>query len=196
MIDIDHFKSINDDHGHATGDEVLQAVGKTLLNESRQSDIVCRYGGEEFSVLMRDTDLESAMAIAERFRQAIKSLEFENLSITVSVGVSSFSLGATDAHELIDQADQCLYAAKRNGRDQVVRFDHIESLGSSDDSVECPEGEQRDSKVLHEIDATDDEDTLLDLVQSVLNETNEISRKGTQMDLLCQKLMEMTSDAK
>lgn len=123
MVDIDHFKRVNDTHGHAIGDQVLQRVAQVLGRTARESDIVCRYGGEEFAILLPYTGLTEAAETAERFRHSLESAQFPQLSITASLGVSAINLGAKNPQELLDQADRCLYAAKRNGRNQVVRWD-------------------------------------------------------------------------
>ena len=123
MVDIDHFKLINDNHGHAAGDEVLRKVAAVVIKTAADGDIVCRYGGEEFSVLMPDTGLDEAELRAERIRLAIKSLQLGELKVTASLGVSSIHQEAESPQDLLDQADKCLYVAKRNGRNQVVRFD-------------------------------------------------------------------------
>lgn len=142
MLDVDHFKSVNDHHGHAMGDEVLQHVGLTLLKESRESDLVCRYGGEEFGVLMPHVDIEGAEEFAERLRVAVAELDFEGLSVTASFGVTDRTFGATDIQSMLDQSDQSLYAAKKTGRNRVTRFDELDSLPIPD------EGEQRtDSEI-------------------------------------------------
>ena len=125
MVDIDFFKSINDNHGHSMGDEVLRKVGAVLRDTARVGDLVCRFGGEEFCVLLPHTDIDDAAAAGERFRVAIEAAKFDVLSITASIGVSSRSLGPEDAQGMIDQADKCLYVAKKNGRNQVVRFDNV-----------------------------------------------------------------------
>jgi diguanylate cyclase (GGDEF)-like protein/PAS domain S-box-containing protein len=125
MTDIDFFKSINDNFGHSFGDEVLRAVAHTLKQAAREGDIVCRYGGEEFCVLMRDADPEAAARGAERFRQAVASIKLPKITVTASFGLSSTSMGAQNNQELLDQADKALYAAKRNGRNCVVRFDEV-----------------------------------------------------------------------
>jgi diguanylate cyclase (GGDEF)-like protein len=126
MVDIDHFKSINDNHGHATGDDVLRKVAAVVMKTVAEGDIVCRYGGEEFSVLMPDTTLDDAELRAERIRLAIKALRVGDLKVTASLGVSSYVLKAASPQDLLDQADKCLYVAKRNGRNQVVRYDKAE----------------------------------------------------------------------
>ncbi len=89
----------------------------------RPTDVVCRYGGEEFSVLLPHTDVENACIVAERIRAAIEATDFDGLKVTSSIGVSAISFGAKDPNELLDQADKCLYVAKRGGRNQVVRYD-------------------------------------------------------------------------
>ena len=123
MVDLDHFKSINDTHGHHTGDVVLEMTSKLLKLGRRPSDLVCRYGGEEFCILLPHTEIDAAGMVAEQLRELIAKTDYEGISVTASIGVSARSLGAADPQVLIDQADKSLYIAKRNGRDRVVRFD-------------------------------------------------------------------------
>ncbi len=125
LADIDHFKSINDQHGHAVGDDVLKAVASALSEQLRESDSLCRYGGEEFCVLLPRQDIGQGMVVAEHLRAAVERLEVGGLSVTASFGVSSNVLGAADPQQLIQQADEALYAAKRNGRNQVCRWDQM-----------------------------------------------------------------------
>lgn len=125
MVDLDHFKSINDNHGHAVGDKVLQRVAEALKAAARKSDFVCRYGGEEFSVLLPHIDLDGAMQCAERFRQIIVELQPAGLDVTASLGVSSNCFGARQPAEMLDQADKALYAAKRTGRNRVAKWDDV-----------------------------------------------------------------------
>ena len=125
MVDVDHFKSVNDTHGHSVGDQVLQKVAETLQQTVRDTDIVARYGGEEFAVLMPNTDILDAAVLAERLRKALATMKMPLWSITASLGVSSTSQSPASPQELLDQADKCLYVAKRNGRNQVVRFDQV-----------------------------------------------------------------------
>ena len=127
MADIDFFKSINDRFGHSKGDEVLRLFAATLKQAARDTDVVCRYGGEEFCILMPDTDIQAAEQAAERLRLAIANFKHPQLSVTASFGVSSRSLLASNPQELLDQADKCLYVAKQNGRNCVVRFDRVSS---------------------------------------------------------------------
>jgi diguanylate cyclase (GGDEF)-like protein len=124
MVDIDHFKSINDRLGHQAGDEVLKNVAQALRHSARTQDLVCRYGGEEFVVICPDTDLKSAVQCGERLRQKVSELTHpgrgESFSLTVSVGVAERrpDMGSIDA--LLACADACLYAAKEAGRNRVV----------------------------------------------------------------------------
>lgn len=122
MVDIDHFKSVNDTRGHSTGDEVLKAVAAILRVTARDGDLVSRFGGEEFCILLPKTSLKEATAAAERFRRKIASAPIEGLSITASLGVSERTLGARQPSQLLEQADQSLYVAKEQGRNQVVHW--------------------------------------------------------------------------
>jgi diguanylate cyclase (GGDEF)-like protein len=124
LCDIDHFKSVNDTHGHPMGDVVLKGVAKTLQKEARATDIVARYGGEEFAVVMPETDAAGALVIAERIRERVKALVFETtqgqLKVTLSLGVAGVPDDAATKGDLVERADGCLYHAKRNGRDRCV----------------------------------------------------------------------------
>jgi diguanylate cyclase (GGDEF)-like protein len=130
MVDIDHFKRVNDAHGHAAGDEVIQLVAQALATEMGASEEVCRYGGEEFCVALADTPLEQAMCIADRVNKKVQLPGFARVPVAVSIGVSTTCSGSRTIAELIDQADQALYAAKQQGRNRVMRFDQI-GYGSS-----------------------------------------------------------------
>lgn len=125
MVDIDHFKSINDKFGHSVGDDVLQTVAKALQVPLREADVLCRYGGEEFAVVLPNSDIEQAAVVAERLRSEIAHLQMPNLKVTASLGVSAISESPSDAQEMLDQADRCLFVAKRQGRNQVVRWDRV-----------------------------------------------------------------------
>ncbi len=125
MTDIDHFKFFNDRFGHAVGDQVIQVVAKILQQEIRPGDILGRYGGEEFCILMPGNTPEQTVLAAERLRKAIEDKASQTIrttsgtKITMSFGVSAFSVGASDPLDLVDQADKGLYAAKQGGRNQV-----------------------------------------------------------------------------
>jgi diguanylate cyclase (GGDEF)-like protein len=120
MFDLDHFKSVNDNYGHDTGDRVLLNVAKTISERLRELDAFARWGGEEFLILARETKLEGAMALAETCRARLEQTEMEMVGrITVSIGVAQYVEGET-IRELIHRADQALYAAKNAGRNRVM----------------------------------------------------------------------------
>ena len=124
IIDIDHFKSFNDTYGHQAGDAVLKQVAQTLKNNSRATDIVCRYGGEEMSIILTNTDKEEAMKKAERVCSAVAERVFklsatQTVHVTISVGVSTFPEDGETPQQIIEIADQGLYYAKEHGRNQV-----------------------------------------------------------------------------
>lgn len=119
MFDIDFFKNVNDTYGHPFGDEVLEQVSMTLRQEIRAVDIAGRYGGEEFLVVMPETDLPEAIGISERVRLAMEALTWKHpITVTISAGVARWQDGET-ASELIARADALLYEAKQGGRNQV-----------------------------------------------------------------------------
>ena len=119
MFDIDHFKKINDTHGHQVGDEVLKVVGKALKDTCRDFDTIARYGGEEFAVILPTTSVEVAYKVAERLRGAIASADTP-VPITTSAGVSVFPTNATSPEDILKAADDALYESKRAGRDRVT----------------------------------------------------------------------------
>ena len=123
MLDIDHFKSFNDSHGHPAGDEVLRRVAEILRTLVRESDVVARYGGEEFIFLLPSTDAESALALAERLRIGIESSDWPVRAITASLGVASLGPETLRAETLIDQADRALYHSKRHGRNRTTHYE-------------------------------------------------------------------------
>jgi diguanylate cyclase (GGDEF)-like protein/PAS domain S-box-containing protein len=127
MADIDHFKQVNDVHGHVIGDEVIRRVAEALDSTLRASDAVGRYGGEEFCIFLSGANAEAAAAVAERLRSKIDTPGFARAPVTVSFGVSSNELGAGNLTELIDQADEALYVSKRTGRNRVTRWDQRDS---------------------------------------------------------------------
>jgi diguanylate cyclase (GGDEF)-like protein len=125
MIDLDHFKRINDAHGHQAGDFVLVAVAGLLRNQIRSSDIVCRYGGEEFALVLPEASLENVRLRAEHVRAAIKRLDLKHQNVplggvTASLGVALFPHHADNPDSLIRAADEALYEAKHTGRDRTV----------------------------------------------------------------------------
>ncbi len=125
MIDNDFFKSVNDTYGHHAGDEVLRAVSKLLRDMHGEKDLVCRYGGEEFCVVLPGRDVRQGERQAEQIRtriEAIRLPEFPDLRTTASLGVSDLSHQPADPQDLINQADRCLYVAKRQGRNRVIVY--------------------------------------------------------------------------
>jgi len=125
MFDIDHFKRINDTHGHLAGDYALSTLSKCVSDTIRQEDVFARYGGEEFAVICRGIDLGGALAFGERIRRCVDAQAFVyngvDIKVTVSVGVAAVSeVGMKEPQELIGAADDALYQAKRQGRNRVV----------------------------------------------------------------------------
>ena len=129
MIDMDHFKAINDTRGHLTGDSVLRQVGEILRHEARSVDIAARYGGEEFAIVVPDTAPDGGVVFAERLRAKVAARDFEpgggsggGLRVTVSIGVATYPMdGVETADAIIARADQALYRAKAGGRNQVTQ---------------------------------------------------------------------------
>lgn len=121
MLDLDHFKMVNDQHGHAAGDAVLREVAAEIVSCLRTVDVACRYGGEEFAIILPDCSLANATAKAEQIRSRIhERTTASGLAVTVSLGVSSIPETCAGQLELIPEADAALYAAKQQGRDRVV----------------------------------------------------------------------------
>ena len=124
IIDIDFFKKFNDTYGHQAGDAVLKQVAQTLKKNSRTTDFVCRYGGEEMSIILPNTTAEDALFNANRINKAVAEKDFhlnstETGKVTISVGVATFPDNAENAQDLIEHADKGLYYAKEHGRNQV-----------------------------------------------------------------------------
>ncbi|HSA30672.1 MAG TPA: GGDEF domain-containing protein [Candidatus Omnitrophota bacterium] len=126
MLDIDHFKNINDQYGHLAGDHVLREVAKVIKEAVREIDIVGRYGGEEFSVILPDTNREGAHYVAERVRSVVEARTIraydKNIHVTVSIGSTAFPHDGRKISELIDKSDWALYRAKKLGRNRVCAF--------------------------------------------------------------------------
>ncbi len=125
MVDIDHFKLVNDNHGHLTGDEVIRRVAHGLINQLGGNGIVCRYGGEEFCVALPGATPEEAEALGEQVRRQIGSPGFASVPVTASLGAASIRDGADSITDLIDQADRALYHSKETGRNRLTRFDQL-----------------------------------------------------------------------
>lgn len=143
MLDLDNFKDYNDSYGHVAGDDVLREIGTLLKKHGRDCDIPCRFGGEEFSIILPETDLDGAVRVAERIRRNIESTSFEDESanvarrITASLGVASCGCynghgGKKEMNLMIEDADKALYQAKRTGKNKVCAIE-ISSVTPSTD---------------------------------------------------------------
>ena len=125
MLDVDHFKIFNDQYGHATGDLVLKEVAQAFESKTRSGDLVCRYGGEEFAIILPDITLEGAFHTAERIRAAVAALHITSglathSNLSISIGLAMFPQDAGTSAELLRKADAALYRAKHEGRNQVM----------------------------------------------------------------------------
>ncbi|HUB85727.1 MAG TPA: diguanylate cyclase, partial [Rhizomicrobium sp.] len=126
IMDIDHFKSVNDTHGHDIGDEVLREFASRISANIRGIDLACRFGGEEFVVVMPDTDMDFASTVAERLRKSVETNPFVisrapgKLNVTISIGIAASLSEGDTAEALLHRADQALYRAKREGRNRVI----------------------------------------------------------------------------
>ena len=131
MLDIDHFKKINDTYGHDAGDLMLRELGRILRENVRKSDIACRFGGEEFVLILLDSSLESSRHLLEKINTLVKEMQIhyaEQLlgSISLSIGIIEASQHEMTADELLSAADKAMYAAKRAGRDRIVAYNDLE----------------------------------------------------------------------
>ncbi|AUM70429.1 sensor domain-containing diguanylate cyclase [Pseudomonas fluorescens] len=127
MLDIDHFKRVNDTYGHQAGDKVIEQVARLLREHARDSDVVGRYGGEEFGVVLSDTDSSGAQTFAERMRHSIEALVVmyndQRIRFTISLGVADLSQASNSHADLIAWADQALYTSKKTGRNRVTVYE-------------------------------------------------------------------------
>jgi diguanylate cyclase (GGDEF)-like protein len=127
LADVDHFKKVNDTHGHLTGDAVLRTLAAEMRQQVRESDLVGRFGGEEFVILLAGTTAEEACQVAERVRRGagvVKVLTHDEIvGVTVSIGVAALGTHGADLFELLAAADIALYQAKNTGRDRVCLYD-------------------------------------------------------------------------
>lgn len=134
MFDLDHFKLINDIHGHPAGDFVLKRISNLVMRNLRKEDIFGRYGGEEFAIILPETNSKQATIMAEKLRKLIENVEFKyqekDIPVTVSLGVAYFSAETVEINtynDLIERADQALYKAKNSGRNRVVCFEKTDT---------------------------------------------------------------------
>jgi diguanylate cyclase (GGDEF)-like protein len=121
MLDIDHFKRLNDEFGHLLGDEVLRQVSSVFSQQLRKIDVVCRYGGEEFAVLLPQTSAEQAFSVAEKLRREVAGYRFPGVprAVTISAGAAAHPIHGATRDEVVKSADAALYTAKQAGRNCV-----------------------------------------------------------------------------
>ena len=125
-LDVDHFKTVNDNHGHDVGDRVLQELANRLRHCVRNVDLICRMGGEEFVVVLPDAGMDIALKVAERIRRIVSAKPFDAgarsgpLGVTVSLGVALIEVAADTMDDILKRADEALYRAKREGRNRVI----------------------------------------------------------------------------
>ena len=142
MLDIDHFKRVNDTWGHGAGDQVLQAIGKLLRDSCRVYDVPGRYGGEEFCIVLPETRPGNTGVVAERIRSRLEETELPcgetSISVTASIGIAGMDLPEMNEllspAALIDRADRALYSAKNRGRNRVELWDHALYEGAGEDT--------------------------------------------------------------
>ena len=168
MIDVDHFRSFNEEEGHDAGDEVLRRVADAMKGCVRPYDLAARYGGEEFTVVMPGSSMQTAFSVAERIRERVSSLDYRTRSgstrqVTVSLGYAGYPHGGVDAPDLIKAADVALFEAKRSGRNRVVSFSGQSLVEQRHDDLDLPallawipetlrrESEELYSRCLHDI---------------------------------------------
>lgn len=183
LMDIDHFKRVNDTFGHPAGDSVIRKVGEVIRKLFREIDVLGRYGGEEFSVVLFDCDVDAAATIAERLRQTLETLRMpeidKDFQFTISLGLASRSLEVVNFDTLVDHADQALLNAKRTGRNRVARFDELSHASKLLDE-KPPEIEERnranDAEIPYQV-----VNTLLAALKFRDNQTVEHSRRASQL---------------
>lgn len=134
MMDVDHFKGVNDTYGHLTGSKTLEEIGAVIIGVMRSGDAAARFGGEEFAAFLLDADISQALVAAERIRTVIEAQEFtvvrtgkpaESHRVTISIGISTFPDDSSDPIELVEMADSALYRAKREGRNRVCAYHEL-----------------------------------------------------------------------
>ena len=140
MIDLDHFKEFNDSFGHEAGDILLREVGAVLSSQIRGGDIACRYGGEEFLIILMDANLDAARQRAENLKGQVRNLQVHHRGqtlrqVTVAIGIAAYPDHGTSAQEMINAADKALYRAKTSGRDRIVVADAVADAVTASDPV-------------------------------------------------------------
>jgi diguanylate cyclase (GGDEF)-like protein len=130
MMDIDHFKQVNDTYGHEAGDHILKVIANTLSTQNRRGDFACRYGGEEFVIVMPNISVHTACQRAEQLRTSLSSLNVQygrfNLTTTLSIGIACYPSNGENRESILRAADRALYSAKKTGRNKVITYDHLQ----------------------------------------------------------------------
>ncbi len=187
MLDIDHFKSINDQFGHVTGDKVLQLVAEFLRSDSRPGDLVGRYGGEEFCIVLPETGITAGIEIAEQLRRTIaegsRTRFTSAMRVTASLGVAALSADVPDAPDLVHRADKALYAAKEAGRNRVIKWHP--SLTAEDPPKLSEHDSSADSA--KSLTGDDDRDYFQERIaelESELGVSKQLSERGQGIDKL------------
>jgi len=130
LVDLDHFKKVNDTYGHEAGDHVLKAIAESLSEETRRGDFACRYGGEEFVIVMPNMNKKVAYERAEKLRNTLNSLYIPygiySLTTTISVGIASYPANGQTREAILRAADKAMYAAKEAGRDHILSYDQLQ----------------------------------------------------------------------
>ena len=130
MMDIDHFKQVNDTYGHEAGDRILKVIANTLSTQNRRGDFACRYGGEEFVIVMPNISVQTACQRAEHLRTYLSSLNVQygrfNLTTTLSIGIACYPSNGENRESVLRAADRALYGAKKAGRNKVITYDHLQ----------------------------------------------------------------------
>ena len=138
MLDIDHFKNVNDTYGHLAGDKVICHLANEIQKQKRDTDLAGRYGGEEFGVLLTNTSADNTYLFAERLRKAIESThviyEGKKIEVTISLGIAEFNDDSSSYKEVLSQADEALYISKGNGRNQVTIYQPEQLQQASNDT--------------------------------------------------------------
>ncbi len=142
MLDIDHFKKINDTYGHQAGDEVIKTLARVIQKSIRETDLAGRYGGEEFAIILVDSNQSNAMKVADRIRRLAEAMAVEHegqlIKFTVSVGISEYRTGITSNMVWLEQADRALYLSKHSGRNCVSTWDMVDGQMPPKQSAEAP----------------------------------------------------------
>jgi two-component system cell cycle response regulator len=198
LLDLDHFKQVNDTLGHSAGDQALREVSARLRQAARTTDVVARHGGEEFAMLLPETDLEHGLIAAERFRAAVDGVTVEGArggrrSLTISVGVGCFPVHATSSSELMELTDAALYTAKRTGRNRVCAASLSKELEAP--PTPAPSGASTLLERLRLL-VSDDHDSPLASARMAARMLNDASSPGDALHALTSQLHQSSEEVR